>query len=632
MDLDAALNLVAVQGAALRESFCLPWSEQVQQAVCALRFRRQADEAGRPVQLAAVVGGASSGKSTVFNNLLGGHRVSMVTMRSHATRGLIVAAHERQAERLDRWLDHHRTLLPTLGRRAGQRDVDLQGEPETATVVQHDRAGLEDTLLIDTPDFTSNTAEREGDVTLSLLPWFDRLVVIVDHERWFDRQVVDQLAVLAERFAQARMVVFNRTAEHPLADADRERLEEQARHLGARPVCILEYQRGRGFRRLEPRALQEVLAFLGEPAPPRDAALRAEIKTQATGVLSANRVREEGLGKLEGVLASAAKRCVPTSRWDCVTALMTPEEREHLGLVSRVLGVIQMREWLGRQRRWIEQAMPRWPWSGKREIAVPPASPSKDHPEATREQRGRDWLTAQCERQIQTLKAEVAASDFWEELRLSGCAGNAFGAATARERSVGAEKNRSLTVAALKDAALKDAALNGADLDGGVLEPVRARADEAVTRLANALDAWDAKVRDECTGVSPRLAATLGMTILAGAAILVAVPGPVAALTPVIAAGALKAGLAKLAAAGVFGAVSGRPMARLAEIIREKLLASPEFNTVRDAAEDMRLLIVEHARLVADRLGQEARGYTLTADHPLRQALEVLCRREGRSA
>ena len=595
MDLDTALNVVALQGRRLREQLCLPWQEQAQQAVCACRFRRQAGQSGQPVQLAAVVGGASSGKSTVFNNLLGGLRVSLVTIRSHATRGLIVAAHRNQADRLDRWLNHDRILLPTLEAQPGRVDANLQGQPEAAIVVQHDVGGFENTLLIDTADFTSNTAELEGDVTLSLLPWFDRLVVIVDHERWFDRQVVAQLALLAERFAQPRMVIFNRTADHALAESDRTRLEEQARHLGARKVCILNYHPGRGFRRFEPQTLSDVAKFLAEPAPQREAALRAEVGERATAVLSANRCRLERLEQLERVLAAATTRCLPTSRWDCVTALMTLEERDRLGVVSRVLGIAQVREWLGRQKRWLEEAMPRLPWVSKREEAAEPDQIAADNADASREERGKDWLKAQCERQIRRLNEEVTASDLWEDLRV----------ACGRLPVV---------------------------LDGGIIESFRPRADEAVTALAGAMDEWDAKVQHECEGLSPRLISSLGMTILAGSVILAAVPGPIAALTPFIAAGALKAGLLKLGAAGVFGAVSGRPLARLTEIIREKLLASPEFNRVREAAENMRRLIEEHGQAAAERLSQEARGFTLPPTDPLRQALEALGRREGRSA
>lgn len=595
MDLDAALNVVAQQGRCLRERLYLPWQEQAQQAVCALRFRRQAAAAGQPVQLAAIVGGASSGKSTVFNNLLGGHRVSLVTIRSHATRGLIVAAHQKQYDRLDRWLNHDRILLPTLESQPGRLDADLQGRPEAATVVQHDVAGFENTLLIDTADFTSSTAEREGDVTLSLLPWFDRLVVIVDHERWFDRQVVDQLALLAGRFAQPRAVIFNRTSEEVLAEPDRSRLEEQARHLGAEKVCILNYHRGRGFRRFDPQDLTEISRFLAEPPPRREPALHAEIAREAAAALSANRTRLERLDQLERTLADVAARCAPATRWDCVTALMTHEERDRLGVVSRILGISQMREWLGRQKRWLEEVMPRLPWTGKRDTAVGAAPPLSEKTDATREERGRDWLNAQCERQIRRLNEEVTASDFWEDLR------------TVHGRPP-------LLV------------------NRGLIESFRPRADETVARLAVAMDEWNAKVQHECEGISPKLIGSLGMTILAGAAILIAVPGPVAALTPVIAAGALKAGLLKLGAAGAFGAISARPLARLTEIIREKLLASTEFRRVREAAESMRRLIEEHGRAAADYLSQQARAFTLPPNDPLGQALRILSRQEDRSA
>lgn len=594
MDLDIALNTVALHGRRLREQLWLPWTEQMQQTVCALRFRRRAGQTGQPVQLTAVVGGASSGKSTVFNNLLGGHRVSMVTIRSHATRGLIVAGHVNQRGRLDRWLNHEKILLPTLETHPGPIDADLQGQPEAATVVEHEISGFENTLLIDTADFTSNAAELEGDVTLSLLPWFDRLVIVVDHERWFDRQVLDRMASLARRFAQPRMVVFNRTEESDLAEPDRARLDEQARRLGASRVCILNYHRGRGFRRFDPLALAEAAKFIAEPLPQREPALHAEIASRAATVVSTNRVRAQRIEQLEAVLAAAAARCLPATRWDCVTALMTPEERDRLGLMSRIIGIAQVREWLDRQKRWIEEAMPRWPWAAKREATAQPAPAALSDAGFSREDRGRDWLIAQCQRQIHRLNDEVTSSELWEDLR------------TAKARAIPV-------------------------LSGEMIESFRPRSEESVRRLVSAIDEWEAKVQHECEGLSPKLIGSLGMTILAGAAILVAMPGPIGALTTIAAAGALKAGLLKLGAAGVFGAISGRPLARLTEIIREKLLASPEFNRVREAAESMRRLIEEHGRAAADHLSQEARGFMLPSTDPLRQALEALAKHEGRT-
>lgn len=587
MNADAALDLLVSEGRRLGAEFGFPWNEPTQQAVCALGFLRMRAATKDGVSLVGVVGGASSGKSTVFNNLLDGRRVSLVTIRSHATRGLILAVHEAHRDHLDRWLNHDRALLPTLTAECGQLDGDLEGHPEAATVVHHTTAALRDVILVDTPDFTSNIAEREGDITLSLLPWFDRLIVMVDHERWYDRQVVDHLASLADRFGQERLVVFNRTAEHELAEADRRRLDEQARQLSAAAVCILNYHRGRGFRRFSPDTLREVLGFVARPLSQRGPALQKAIAAQAVDVLEVNRGRKQRLERLRQALAGAARRHVPATRWDCITAMMSPEERDRLGHISRVLGLAQMREWLGRQRRWLEGAIPRLPWLRPRRCNGE-ADALQGDPEAhSREQCGRDWFTAQCERQVRLLNEEAAGSEFWEDLR----------------RTAG----RPAFV-----------------LGGEVREALAPRVDAAIAALSEALARWDDKVRNECCGLSPQIVGGLGMTILAVSAILVAVPGPVAALTPVVAAGALKAGLLKVGAAGVFGTVSGRPLARLMEIIRERLLASPEFNQVRDAAEPLRRLVEEHAQTAADRHVQAAREMVLAPDDPLARALEAM--------
>ena len=70
-----ALEVVAERGESLRTEWAFDWSASSQQAVCRLRLGLDAETL--PV-LVAMVGGASSGKSTVFNNLLGGHLASRI--------------------------------------------------------------------------------------------------------------------------------------------------------------------------------------------------------------------------------------------------------------------------------------------------------------------------------------------------------------------------------------------------------------------------------------------------------------------------------------------------------------------------------------------------------------------------
>ena len=44
--------------------------------------------------------------------------------------------------------------------------------------------------------------------------------MVVDHERWFDRQTVSELRAASVRLAQDRLVLFNRTREGALARED----------------------------------------------------------------------------------------------------------------------------------------------------------------------------------------------------------------------------------------------------------------------------------------------------------------------------------------------------------------------------------------------------------------------------
>jgi hypothetical protein len=591
MGIDEALDILSVEGARLREEFGFAWTEQTRQAVHALRFRRRASGNGRGPAVVGIVGGASSGKSTVFNNLLGGRRASLVTIKSHATLGMILAAHRDQRQRLDAWLFQDRTFMPTLAPDPARAGSDLQGNPATATVLYHEEHVLSHLLLVDTPDFTSSAAEREGDITLSMLPWFDRLLVVVDHERWFDRQVIDDLARVADRLNQPRLVIFNRTSQGELSPLDRSRLLEQARHLAANRALVLDYYPGRGFRRFGPAVLKEINAFLTEPLADRTPALRRELAGRGGEVLAINSRRLEMARRLRDVLTRSSGRLAPTGWWECVTSVMAPEERDRLDSFSRLLGLSQMRDWMERQRRRLEETMSRVPWL---RLPATPAADARRLPAEpfSRAQSGLDFFESQCERQRRRLNEDAAASDFWNELRWGP-------------------------------------GRNPPALDDGFTESFRPRARDIVDRLCRAMEQWDAKVRSECSSLSPHVVGSLSAVLIGIAAILVAVPGPLHALTPLIAAGAIKAGLVKIGAAGVFGAFGGRSVARLVEIVREKLLASPEFNEVHASGEQFRRLLEEHAEAAAGRLENAAGRLTLPPGDPLLAALECLSEREG---
>lgn len=577
-----ALNLLADRGAALAHEWRFDWSGQIHQAVLALRCLERAD--GLP-PIAAVAGGASSGKSTVFNNLLEGHLVSRVTARGHATRGPILAVHETHRPLIEELLAA-RVLLPTFAHATVELDDDTSGHPDQIAVVYHTMEPLRDVLLMDTPDFTSDAAAKEGDRLLMLLPWFDRLLVVVDHERWFDRQSISMLRTESVRFGHERMVLFNRTKEGSLGDADRAALERQALRLGATAMVILEFRRGRGFCAFAPGTLSDVIPFVCAPRANRRGALLLAVAAQANRLLNQNDERAARLDELRAGLAAAVRRATP-SVWSCLNALMTEPERAQMEVVSRVFRVRQTKRWLAEHARRVEDALRRVPILGAVVRSPRGQSDAADPDPTTRLETATRHFESAGRRLAHELHRTAASSAFWTELdRWTGLhpTGCAF--------------------------ALDDI--------------LRAGLRNDLQSFERALDAWNVKVRDECSGLSPHVVGAIGAGVLGIAAVLVMVPGSVAALTLVGAKGAIGAALGKLAAATGAGALAGKHMGRLAEVITEKLIGSPEYSAVQQAASRYRARIANTGDALAAEVLGEAAALVMARGDALLGALETL--------
>lgn len=596
-----ALQCLADQGARLEHEYHFAWTAGLQHAAGALFFKeilasQRSSPPTAPPTLVAIVGGASSGKSTLFNNLLDGRQVSRVSIRGHATLGPILAIHEQHRDVADEWLTHAHTLLPMLASRSTELDAETPGAPDRLEVVYHLVDELSDVLLFDTPDFTSEPARREGDLTLTILAWFDRLIVLLDHERWFDRQSLAQLRQRSTQMGQDRMAVFNRTKEGDLSDSDRSKLEQQAQRLGAARHCVLPFRRGRGFRRLPTSLTKGVTAFLSSAAPDRTAALRRWIGDSCNDVLNANEERRHALRALRTALDRVATQTVPGA-WECMTALMTPTERQHLDPVSRVLGIADSRRWMSRQRTRLADILGRLPGAS----LLVGLRRNEQHQRADgptdRLTLGSEHARGTFSDQFYALLGVVQGSDFQAELPASISALNA------------------------EDVQQREAHVEP--------ETFTRRAADAVTALDKALDVWNLRVEHECQGLSPRIAGAAGAAGVVAAGVLIAVQGPVAALTLPAGAAALSAALGKLAVAAGAGAVAGKQVGRLARVIQERLHGSAEFEAVKRATESYRRVLSDHAAACADRLMMQAEQLVLQPQEPLCQALEALRRPIG---
>ncbi len=581
----SALSLVAGEAARLREGYRLDWPPRVEQAALALRL--QITEPGRPV-LCAIVGGASSGKSTLFNNLLDRRHVSRVTARGHATRGLILAVHEDHAPTLRNWLAQGRvfTGLPSA---TCELDESAEGEPDRLTLAFHAISPLRDVMLADTPDFTSEAAHQEGDVLLSLLPWFDRLIVVVDRERWFDRQAVSEFRAHSVPLGQRRLVVFNCTQEGELTEADRQALAGQAERLGASQSVVLEYRVGRGLCTFPPGALDGLAAYLQQPAETRQPALTRVVAQAAETALNRNDERRQRLGELESAMERVIEQALPSSQ-ECLTSLMTPEEREHLEIIARVLRLREWGSWISAQAQRFESALRKVPLIGA--LVAPPAPTKPDASPRTpisRDAIGRAFFESAASRAAHDMQRTVRSCRFWDEVgRWTGL------------RPAPIEFKWTPTLEEL------------------------VRADAAA--FDRAMEAWNRRVAEECKGFTPSVSGALSASVLGLTIVLVLVPGPIAALTLPAAAAAIAAHTTTLATGAGVGAVFGRHFTRLLHVVREKLAGSEELTTVQGAAARVRTRVEEWCLRAAHDARQEARRLVLPEDDPLEAALEALHR------
>ena len=582
---EAFINSLATlvrHGRRLTGEYHFDWSEASRQS--ANRLRLALLRADLP-PMAAVVGGASSGKSTVFDNLLGGSEASRITARGHATRGPVLAVHEdRQAtvrELLDKGL-----LFPGLKPVTVEMDARTEGDPSELAVLFHPLEALSDVLVIDTPDFTSEAARREGDIFLSLLPWFDRLVIVIDRERWFDRQSISKLRMQSARYGQQRMVVFNRTEEGgPLSSGELDVLGRQADRLATDGMMILEFRRGRGLCRFPPGTLDDVRRFLSLPAPDRRPVLRKVVAEAAGHVLNQNEERHAGLVLLHKAIARSLEGMIPNER-ECMLALMTPQEREQISAVFRVFRVRDVRSWLANQTRLFESVLKRLPLLG--------AFTGNSHAKADKSSDDTDLQAAALKyfeniasRQVSQCRRVARSSGFWNEVR-------SWTGLEPGDR--GFRWNEKL-----KDDIRRDVEIFGASME-----------------------AWNRCVDAECKGIGPNVKGAIGAGVLGLAIVLMAAPGPISVLTFAAAKTAVGAALGKLAVLSGAGAVFGKHAGRLVDIVQEKLLGSPEFDAVRRAAGSFRENFVRHGAHLLEETVAEAKALVLAADDPLLEALERL--------
>jgi hypothetical protein len=126
-----------------------------------LRRQGEALDVEKPLLVVMLMGGTGVGKSTLLNALAGGP-IAQASFTRPTTRDPVVYFHHSvKTERLD----------PAL---------------RVCRLAQHDRAGLEQKIIVDTPDIDSNDLANR-DKLLALLPVADVVLYVGSQEKYHDR-------------------------------------------------------------------------------------------------------------------------------------------------------------------------------------------------------------------------------------------------------------------------------------------------------------------------------------------------------------------------------------------------------------------------------------------------------------
>jgi hypothetical protein len=172
--------------------------------VSALRYLLH-HAAGRPI-LVGLIGGASCGKSTLFDSLIA-RPLSRIHYQPHSSLGPVVWLHRRYFETI---LGQPSRFLPQLkSQLLASGTTSTVGGVADLTMALHDDDEWRHIALMDLPDISSESARREGSLVHHLLPWIDLIIWMVDPNDYLFEDLYIDLIEEASALGQRSIVVVN---------------------------------------------------------------------------------------------------------------------------------------------------------------------------------------------------------------------------------------------------------------------------------------------------------------------------------------------------------------------------------------------------------------------------------------
>ena len=253
------------------------------------------------------IGCTGSGKSTLFNSLIG-LDISSTGWRAHNTCGPVCCFEKPFLTFLEEIEKRFGPLLlPSLNRKTHHTDqpLNLVGSPETVHFVLADIPGQKP-IFIDLPDINTTLSGEEGLSALAIQPWLDAVIFMADDETIYHHDY-ERPAKLAAELKQKCLCVLNNRGKdrvdlnHPDMQKARDFFHADTIHL------LPEIESGRRFER-EPEFIQ-LKETLSKPdrLAPIDPLLH-RISNHAKTIIKENTHMREALDSLEQNISQTLNR------------------------------------------------------------------------------------------------------------------------------------------------------------------------------------------------------------------------------------------------------------------------------------------------------------------------------------
>lgn len=174
--------------------------------IAALRYLLHAAP-DRPM-LVGLVGGASCGKSTLFDSLIA-RPLSRIHYQPHSSLGPVVWLHRSQRGAIGSDSKPSRFLPMLTARELEPSTQTTVGAVSEVILAIHEDHRWRQLAITDLPDISSESARREGWLVRRLLPWLDLVIWMVDPNDYLFEDLYIDLIDEVSSLGQRSIVVVN---------------------------------------------------------------------------------------------------------------------------------------------------------------------------------------------------------------------------------------------------------------------------------------------------------------------------------------------------------------------------------------------------------------------------------------